>query len=177
MNDLKKDLRLTSVQVHIDKQHGGKEPKTIVSRASKNIKSGYLNKRFDQVWCVFDDDNREEIDQVLSEAENNGVKVAFSNPCFELWYFLHYEYSTGACDQKQMLSRLKKYCTSYSKSNSLYHEVKGKTGDAVKNAKELRKHHVDSGNCDTANPSTNVDELIELLFSLQNPRNTNPSSC
>ncbi|WP_278319566.1 RloB family protein [Clostridium tepidiprofundi] len=60
----------------------------------------------DRVWCVFDVDinyntNRaiqskiEEIQKAKKIADKNKIKLGISNPCFELWYLLHFEYTTA----------------------------------------------------------------------------------
>jgi len=43
----------------------------------------------DQVWAVFDRDEHPAFDEAIRLCESNGVSVARSNPCFELWLILH----------------------------------------------------------------------------------------
>lgn len=43
----------------------------------------------DSFWLVNDTDAHSNLHQTVKEAENSGIKVAISNPCFELWLFLH----------------------------------------------------------------------------------------
>ena len=33
--------------------------------------------------------------EARNAAEKNGISILISNPCFELWYNLHFEYSTS----------------------------------------------------------------------------------
>lgn len=55
-----------------------------------------------QVWCVFDRDQHHHIPKAFSLAEQSGVHIAYSHPCFELWRLLHYQNYTstlgGVCD-------------------------------------------------------------------------------
>jgi len=44
-----------------------------------------------EVWCLFDRDEHPEVDAVIAVALRNGVRVAFSHPCFELWLLLHFQ--------------------------------------------------------------------------------------
>ena len=52
-----------------------------------------------QVWCVFDFDTAEvqngkekvSFDEAIKMAQRRGIKVAWSNDCFELWILLHFE--------------------------------------------------------------------------------------
>lgn len=53
-------------------------------------------KEVDEVWAVFDKDDldkqpktRENFRKAFEEASANGIKVAYSNECFELWLLLH----------------------------------------------------------------------------------------
>ena len=43
----------------------------------------------DEVWAVFDRDEHPKFDEAVSLCESNGLGVARSNPCFELWLILH----------------------------------------------------------------------------------------
>lgn len=45
--------------------------------------------RNDSVWAVFDRDQHPHFDEAIDKAVAAGVKVAYSNPCFELWLMLH----------------------------------------------------------------------------------------
>ena len=43
----------------------------------------------DQVWAVFDRDEHPEFEQAVLMCEHSGIRVARSNPCFELRLILH----------------------------------------------------------------------------------------
>lgn len=60
------------------------------------------NVAYTQVWCVFDRDNlsSEVFTAMYQHATKHGFQVAYSNPCFELWYLLHFE----RCFARQWLS-------------------------------------------------------------------------
>jgi len=45
----------------------------------------------DEVWAVFDRDEHPNFNSAVNDCEQNGIGVARSNPCFELWLILHYE--------------------------------------------------------------------------------------
>ncbi|MFE0514442.1 RloB family protein [Streptomyces sp. NPDC058964] len=63
-----------------------------------------------QVWCLFDRDQHRDIPTAFARAEREGVRIAYSHPCFELWRLLHYQNYTstfgGVCNDAA--SRLKK---------------------------------------------------------------------
>lgn len=39
---------------------------------------------FDEIWCVFDVDDHPGLEQAKTVAHDAGIRVAISNPCFEL---------------------------------------------------------------------------------------------
>lgn len=74
-------------------------PYTIAEKAVGQAKLLGLTKRSrrkknsfeeaDEVWAVFDRDNHPNFDNAVTLCENNGIRIARSNPCFELWLVLH----------------------------------------------------------------------------------------
>ena len=54
--------------------------------------------RYDEIWCVFDvdDTTRENVERAVHLAEAKGIRIAYSNESFELWYILHFEYILSA---------------------------------------------------------------------------------
>lgn len=162
LKNIRKSLRLKNVSIDIDSgKTSGSDPKSLLNYAKKKTETGY-----DEVWCVFDSDGRLYIDSVLANASKRPkVKAAFSNPSIELWYFLHYNYSTTPINQEKILRTLIKYIPKYSKSFNVFPVLPDKV-KAVEGAMNLREHHKQSGNKETENPSTSVDKLVELLLSL-----------
>ena len=53
------------------------------------------NLAYDAVWCVFDVDEHPQIADARQMARANGIELAISNPCFELWLLLHFRDSPG----------------------------------------------------------------------------------
>jgi hypothetical protein len=49
----------------------------------------------DQVWCVFDCDDHPLVSEAIKQATDNGIRVAYSNPCLEIWFVLHFEDQKG----------------------------------------------------------------------------------
>jgi hypothetical protein len=43
-----------------------------------------------ETWCIFDTDEHPSIPEALDLAARNGVCVALSNPCLELWFLIHF---------------------------------------------------------------------------------------
>jgi len=69
-----------------------------------------------EVWCVFDFDIKsdeaetqpEDFNNAIVKAESHGMKVAWSNDSFELWFLLHYQKLDVAITRKEMYPILKK---------------------------------------------------------------------
>lgn len=61
----------------------------------------------DECWCVFDVEwpqNHPNLKQAINLAKEHGVRLAVSNPCFELWLMLHFEDQTAfmnTCDAER----------------------------------------------------------------------------
>ena len=49
------------------------------------------DRRFDQVWCVFDLDScpKQHFEKAIQMARKENIRVAYSNEAFELWYVLY----------------------------------------------------------------------------------------
>ena len=103
------------------------------------------------------------------------VEAITSNPCFELWYLLHYSNSTKSytsthnkspCDN--LIADLKKYAlfATYDKGSKGYFEALSheRRGLAIKNALSIRKQSGENGDTPHhGNPVTHMDILLEGL--------------
>lgn len=80
-----RDVALT---VEIFPEHG--VPLTLVRHAIDYAG----DEEIDQCWCVFDVEwplNHPNLHNAVQLAQANGISVAVSNPCFELWLVLHHQ--------------------------------------------------------------------------------------
>ncbi|NIM05370.1 MAG: RloB domain-containing protein [Armatimonadetes bacterium] len=173
---LRKDRRLTATEVEV---HGaGCDPSALIQFAVDHIdkkknEEGQVNKNpYDRVWCVFDCDAHERLAEAINRAKDLGFKIAFSNPCFELWYILHFDYSSAPCTSKQAVSLLrKKHIPEYTKAKNVYEHLLKLQDTAIQNAQSLRRHHETSSPARRVglivrNPSTSVDRLVAYLNGL-----------
>lgn len=119
---------------------------------------------YDQIWCVFDADQHPNIDAIRQRAEQAGIRVAFSHPCLELWFVLHFEDRFAAMTTRQARERSKELlgCEKALRRSSLARLDDG-YDDAVMRAKALERKHRDDGSPVGANPSTSIWRLTELL--------------
>lgn len=137
--------------------------------------SDYFPKDGDQLWCVFDcDDNTNaELKNAACYAEKHGYKIAYSNPCFEYWYLLHFvkqnSHLNGA-DEVLRLLQSKGLLEKYEKSLDVFAELLPHQTEAIQRAKErleqLYRDNIVILSRDS-NPVTTVHEFVEYLNSQQ----------
>lgn len=134
------------------------------------------NSDSDECWVVFDRDSFEkyDFDNAIAKAGANGIKVAYSNESFELWFLLHFKYLTTALNRDQINEKLneiikKKHKIDYAKnSTKMYSYIMDLENDAIRNAKNLlSKEHCGVKLCSDKNPSTTVHLLVESLNNLK----------
>jgi hypothetical protein len=137
-------------------------PLTLVQMAVKRKKDTEV----DECWCLFDVEyprNHPNLQQAVDLARAHGIKLAISNPCFEVWLILHHEDFTSFASTE----------TVERKSRSL----DGRTGkgidatvymprrkDAVHRAKQLSaRHRRDHTKFPDDNPSSGMPGFLEAL--------------
>lgn len=196
--------KYTKVDVRIaDRNSRGKnkgkatDPASLVKKAIEIQNKDYDidEKDGDRVWCVFDVDinynnnnaiqsKTTEIDKARTLSNKNHIRLGISNPCFELWYLLHFEYTTANLkDYNDVKQRLGKYIQNYDKNKNVYELIKPYLNDAINRAKKLKQYHeslgriLPSGENDylrvtaennvKSNPYTNIIDLVEYMENLE----------
>ena len=90
---------VASVDIRVDEETSGSVPLTLVEAAVKaRARSSGEDGEIDEVWCIFDVEwprNHPNLNRARVRARESGVRVAVSNPCFELWLALHFEDQTA----------------------------------------------------------------------------------
>ena len=146
--------------------------KMLVLGAKNLIKHDpYYPEDGDLIWCVFDCDSNsnEDLHDAERIAKECGYHIAFSNPCFELWYLLHFidqgaylKDSSAVISKLDMDGRLK----GYSKSKDYYDILKPLRQHAVKRAQILIEKNTQAGQPllrRDSNPHTSVVSLVLYL--------------
>ena len=98
----------------------------------------------DMAFVVVDLDNNEEKAKEIQqlEARNRVEKFIVSNPCFEVWFLLHYEYSTRSyMSADAVIKELRKHYPGYEKTSDMYPILLDKVDDAITNAEKLEDYH------------------------------------
>ena len=130
---------------------------------------GRFKGTFDDIWCVFDKDDHARLQQALKQAKDNNFQVAFSNPCFELWYLLHFQDQAAYLTTHDAVSALRTHILHYKKGRAgLYAVLRENQPKAMKRALKLRQNHISGGAAwgKHENPSTSVDRLVRFLNGL-----------
>ena len=86
---------VASVSIQVAEDPRGAVPYTLVSAAAEfNSRSSEEAGEVDEVWCLFDVEcpgSHPNLQEAVDLANQNGIRLAISNPCFELWLALHFE--------------------------------------------------------------------------------------
>lgn len=120
-----------SVLVDIEVIKGAGVPFTIAKNAAQAAKSARRQDRHqsyakrDEFWAVFDRDEHPKVPEAISHCRDAGVKVAFSEPCFELWLILHFQDYDKPDHRHDVQRYLETLCDKYDR-------VKRKTTDCDK---------------------------------------------
>ncbi|WP_448215747.1 RloB family protein [Endozoicomonas sp. 2B-B] len=148
-------------------------PKTIVDKASEKKcelakaakKSGDpLDKQY-EVWAVFDRDEHPNISQAFDKAHANSVNIGYSNPCFELWPYLHFVDHSAPIHRKALQAKLKSHITGYDVKGSKVidpRQIDDKYKVAKQRAENLKAVHEKVGS-PMESPYTDVYILLERI--------------
>ena len=122
ISDIRMSLRIPKELVVL-LRHECTDPLSLVEQVLGRISGSDFDGDLDEAWVVFDvDEHRQNpvaqarFARAICLAEANGVNVAYSNPCVELWLLLHFESQTAELNRGQAREKLKKYLPSYDKA-------------------------------------------------------------
>lgn len=148
------------------------DPLKLVKSLDKEIKKIGLDlSNGDMAFCVFDTDFDSNKNKIIKEAKDyatqRGIVIITSSPCVELWFLLHYEYTTATLSNSEVIKRLKQYYPKYEKNINIYPEINDKVNSAIEKAKRLEKHQIENNKqigTVEANPSTEMYKIVEYLI-------------
>lgn len=162
----------------IETQGEGCDPLGVVDAAIELRRTS--SKPLNSVWAVFDKDDfpPSRFRQAIEKADKHGIKCAWSNEAFELWYVLHFHYRNTPmsrteyqkCIEKEMNQKMferdgKKGKFSYRKNAKDMHDLLLKYGDEAQAIKWGKKLSESFNNTEYAkhNPCTMVFRLVDEL--------------
>lgn len=154
--------RNTAISIEIDPDQGA--PLTLVEWAIDRIDDDEV----DECWCVFDVEwpqNHPNLGRALQCARDHGIKLAVSNPCFELWLILHFEEQTAFLDTYQAERRSRHLEGRSGKGIDAARYIPNRA-IAVERAKSLtRRHAANDTRFPRDNPSSTIYKLLEAIES------------
>lgn len=173
---IRQALRLSTERVLVI-PHEGTDPRSVVraavARRNEQRRDGRWTER-DTAWAVYDGEehlaaNPTNWHEAIQIAQTKDIRLAISNPCFELWYLLHYQDQSAYLTRQQARHALKQYLPDYEKSNRLYPEpLKDLTREAIRRAKALDSRAQANELPAHENPCCGVVYLVESLLDLSN---------
>ena len=143
----------------------GFDPQGVVEKAIELKKSLGRGTRVD-VWAVFDRDEHLRFEEALQLAQQNDIRVAVSNPCFELWAVFHYQDHAAPIDTRNCQRLLARLCEGYhAERGKLFNDtevIRTSHDDAVQRGKRSLHDREEEGN-PQGNPSTSMHVLMESI--------------
>jgi len=147
----------------------GKNTTSLVDAVIKIVKEARIP--YENVWLVFDKDDFSNFEEAIKLAERHDFNVAWSNPSFEYWLFLHFEYSDAALHRDEWTKKLKQFFRrsginkAYAKNMKNIFEVVTKHGSlksAISHGYKIHNYHVDECHSpENSFPCTTVHELVK----------------
>ena len=123
----------------------------------------------DKAYIVLDLDCYEQKAKRIQELSrrSNNIRFVVSNPCIEVWFLMHFGYSTHQfIDSKEPKRELRRYIEGYEENVDVAPILKPLLPVAMENIVRLKKYHQEIGSkwiSAGCNPMTDVDEIITLL--------------
>lgn len=146
------------------------DPVHIVDEAIRSMNNSDFESDFgDIAFAVMDTDFGKEIQisEARKTAENNGVNLILSNPCFEIWLLLHFRYSTRSYyNNNEVIDTLKTEWPEYRKNIASYDTIADRLGNAMVNAERLKRYHENVNSNESiefCNPSTDVYRVVKVI--------------
>lgn len=134
---------------------------------------------YSEVWVVFDRDDNNDFDEAIRFAENEGLNVAWSNECFELWLLLHFQSLNSAISRNDYYSKLSHHFQKEKINNGIYDKNIKEIFDvtypcidrAIERSKDLIQEYKNNNIFlpSKMNPCTTVQSLVEELIKYIQP--------
>ncbi len=140
---IRQSMRLNTVKMILVK-HQGTDIGSVIDAAIAERNALNRDDRWivgDQAWAVVDEDGQSHHDnwhKALQRATQQDINLAIINPCFELWYLLHFQdhFAHITCDD--VIKHLRRHISDYDKAGSYYPKpLAAKTTQAMQRAEIL----------------------------------------
>jgi len=163
---------VSAVDLRVETGQGGSVPRTLVAMATEaRIRGIEEEAEIDEFWCVFDVEwprNHPGLIEAVQQARANGIQLAVSNPCFELWLILHFQDHAAWLDNSQA-RRLRGQLDGSSDKGLDAAKYMPLTADATRRATSLDRRHLQDG---TVFPHDNPSSGMHCLLAAVEPPDT-----
>ena len=164
-----------SALIEIEPHPGVGVPYTIAQRAAERAEQlgrGRRRRRRndsfeakDQVWAVFDRDEHPKYPEAVELCRNRGIRIARSDPCFELWLILHEQGYDGLSNRHEVQAELRRLRPEYEidgRKTPDCDDMVMRVEEAERRGKDqlLRREEEDRP---YGNPSTTVGKLTKKI--------------
>jgi hypothetical protein len=154
---------VAAVDLRIE-EHKGSNPTTLIRAAITSRDRAFAHEgEVDEFWCVFDVEwptNHPGLKEALQLARDNGIDVAVSNPCFEIWLVLHFRDHTAWVDNNGA-RRLRRDCDGKADKSLDGAAYMPRRADAARRARLLDERHARDGTQFPGNnPSSGMHRLL-----------------
>ncbi|SKA13219.1 RloB-like protein [Trichlorobacter thiogenes] len=137
----------------------------------KARKKGDSYRRAFCVWSVMDIDDHPNIPAAINLALNNKIHICISNPCFEIWPFLHLKDHDAYIHRDDLHRRLNKEMPQYHHEDNPtvdYDLIADNYEIAKCRAIRINKRRHEEDN-DRGNPTTDVYNLLDCIINMTLP--------
>ena len=146
------------------------DPVGLLKAVEKAWERNELSAKYgDKAYVVLDMDCKPEKIRLVKELqkESKDVRFIISNPCIEVWFLLHFIYTTHQFkDSKEPKKELAKYIPNYDESMDVSVILRPKLEEAEKNLNQLKNYYDTLGiawGSEECNPMTDVIEVLQEL--------------
>ena len=172
-----REHRASGVMVQVVGQLG--DPRNVVEHALAHKKLLLSNARRErdsyttsvETWAVVDVDEHTRLPEARVLAEANGVGLAISNPCFELWALLPFADQTAWIHRHVCQRRLAEEMPVYHHDDAPILDarlMRDREAEARRRVALLDQRHQSAGTSG-GNPSTSIPRLCDLLRGSTSP--------
>lgn len=175
---IRNDLRLSTVKIIILRHQGKTDPRGIIERLIEERQQMKDNQQWtkqDVAWAVFDGDEHIEKSpanwqSAIARAKSQKIHLAITNPCFELWYLIHFQDNFAQISRERLINLLEKHIPNYEKSMCLYPKpLKSLTQQAMERSEKIVQQ-IERNELDVhSNPCcSGLPALVSSLLNIDN---------
>lgn len=119
---------------------------------------------WDEVWCMFDIDSHPHLLEAQRLASSNGIQLAISSPCIELWFILHFEEQTAHINTSAAQKRSTELLRCGKALNARALDLLGESYETAKaRAQALDVKHEGDDSPPNTNPSSGVWKVVDSI--------------